>query len=116
MKTIESLKQAKNILENLMPEYNPLDDEPDPYRVCDHIVARANNALFFVNGSITEADKLTAQNAELLAALENAATQIESLALTFQSHGHMGSYDRALLCAFDARAAIAKMEAGEWPS
>ena len=57
--------------------------------------------------------KFTNQNNELLKALENAATQIESLALTFQSHGHMGSYDRALLCAFDARAAIAKMEAGE---
>ena len=113
MKTIESLKQAKNILENLMPEYNPLDDEPDPYRVCDHIVARANNALFFVNGSITEADKLTAQNAELLAALRSIMDCSTNPAHTMTYIGLEGSVDG---CNAFARAAIAKMEAGEWPS
>jgi len=39
-------------------------------------------------------------------ALDNAAAQIESLALSFQSHGIMEHYDRALKCAYAARSAL----------
>ena len=58
----------------------------------------------------SRAERAEAIEKALREALDNAAAQIESLALSFQSHGIMEHYDRALKCAYAARAALRDSE------
>jgi hypothetical protein len=58
-----------------------------------------------------EARKQADRYAACVEALRTARDQIESLALTFQGLGHMGSYERGLRCMADADNALADLEA-----